>query len=127
MPDTTERKPTPSIPTVIRIGAVSYRVATDHDSWVRIEHATQSKGFYGHAQHTDAVIYLNPDAAPDVTRLTLWHEILYCLGEVTMGSPDWRHLPEDKGDAEEAVVRRWEHPTLAVLRDNPDLVAYLTA
>lgn len=76
------------------------------------------------------MIYLSPECTPAVNRLTLWHEILHCLDEVLMGNPDWRNLggaPESKYDAEEIVVRMWEHPTLAVLRDNPELVAYLTA
>jgi hypothetical protein len=44
-----------------------------------------------------------------------------------MGSPDWRGLGKEKVDREEAVVRAFESPTLLVLRDNPDVVAYLTA
>lgn len=118
------------VPSTIRVGVVTYTVATDRDSWMRIEHKTQTKGYYGHSEHTEAHIYLNPDAAPDVTRLTLWHEILHCLGETVMGDPNWRELggnPEDKDAAEEVVIRMLEHPTLAVLRDNPELVAYLTA
>ncbi|CAH0209025.1 hypothetical protein SRABI44_02121 [Microbacterium foliorum] len=47
-----------------------------------------------------------------------------------MGAPGYRGLPgapESKEDAEEAIVRMLGHPTLAVLHDNPELVAYLTA
>lgn len=118
------------VPASVRIGVVTYRVTTDPSDWQSIVHKTQTKGFYGHSQHTEAVIYLNPEANPDVTRLTLWHEILHCLDETVMGNPNWLRLgdqPEDRDAAEEVVIRMWEAPTLAVLRDNPDLVAYLTS
>ena len=122
--------PDGTFPAEVRIGTVVYKVTADADDWMRIEHSTQSKGYYGHTQNTEAMIYLNPGATPDVQRLTLWHEVLHALTETVMGSPDFRSLPnapESKDDAEEAVMRMFEHPTLSVLRDNPALVAYLTA
>lgn len=118
------------VPSTVRVGTVTYRVTTDRDAWMRIEHSTQTNGYFGHSQHREAIIYLNPDAAPEVNRLTLWHEVLHALDETVMGNPDWRSLngdPQDADAAEETVVRMLEHPTLAVLRDNPSLVAYLTA
>ena len=117
------------LPASVRIGTVAYRITNAPDEWMRVEHSTQTKGYYGHTQNTEAMIYLNPGATPDVQRLTLWHEILHALAETVMGSPDFRNLPgapESKDAAEEAVIRMWEHSTLAVLRDNPDLVAFLT-
>lgn len=116
-----------TIPSTIRIGSVAYRVTVDPDEWMRYEHKVQSKGDYGHTQNLEATIYVNPAATPDVQRQTLWHEIMHGLCETTMGSPNWRGLGEEKSDREEAVVRAFESPTLLVLRDNPDLVAYLTA
>jgi len=118
---------TPPMPTSIRVGAVTYTVSLDPDEWVKIEHQTQTNGYYGHTQNTPARIFINPEASPDVVRLTLWHEVMHALCETTMGSPGWDHLGKDKDAREEAVIRKFEHPTLQVLRDNPDLVAYLTA
>lgn len=121
---------TTAIPETIQVGVVTYVVTQSEDDWMRIEHTTQTKGYYGHSEHQPAVIYLNPGANEAVTRLTLWHEILHCLDETVMGNPDWTKLngnPEDRDDAEETVIRMWEHPTLAVLRDNPQLVTYLTS
>ena len=46
--------------------------------------------------------------------------------ETVMGSPDWHGLGKEKSNREEAVVAAFESPTLLVLRDNPELVAYLT-
>jgi len=116
-----------AIPEQIRVGTVTYRVTVDPDDWMRIEHSTQTKGYYGHTHSRSAMIYLNPDAAPEQNRLTLWHEVLHALHETVMGNPSWQGLSKEADEAEERVVRRWEHPTLAVLRDNPDLVAYLTS
>lgn len=123
-------KSQPSMPTTIVVGTVPYTVTADADEWMRIEHSTRTNGYYGHTQNREAVIFLNPNTSPEVQRLTLWHEVLHALSESVMGAPDYRNLPgapESKEDAEEATVRMWEHPTLAVLRDNPELVAYLTA
>jgi hypothetical protein len=114
------------IPSTVQIGAVTYAVTIDPDAWMRYEHENQSKGEYGYTLHTEAIILLNPESAPDVARQTLWHEIMHGLCETTMGSPNWRGLGAEKSDREEAVVRAFESPTLLVLRDNPDLVAYLT-
>lgn len=118
------------LPQSVRVGTIEYRVSRDADEWMRLEHANQRSGEYGRTQHREATIYLNPDTTADVTRLTLWHEVLHALSVAVMGDPDWRMLPgapDSHFDANEAVVRMLEHPTLAVLRDNPDLVAYLTS
>jgi hypothetical protein len=113
------------IPESLLIGTVAYRVTIDPDDWMRIEHETKTGGYYGHTQHRTAMIYLNPGATPDVTRLTLWHEVLHALAEAAMGSPEWRKLGGTKDEREERVIRTIEAPTLAVLRANPQLVAYL--
>ena len=115
------------IPSTVRIGSVTYTVTIDSDEWVRYEHKNQDTGFYGHTNHTTATILIDPESALDVARQTLWHEVIHALCETTMGSPDWRGLGKEKSEREEAVVRAFESPTLLVLRDNPELVAYLTA
>jgi len=115
------------IPSTVRVGSITYTVTIDPDAWMRYEHENQSRGDYGYTNHTRALILIDPNATPDVTRQTLWHEVLHAACEVTMGSPDWRGLGKEKVDREEAVVRAFESPTLLVLRDNPGLVAYLTA
>lgn len=125
-PDHLRPDPAP-MPTRITIGTVTYTVTIDPDDWMRIEHNSRKFDDYAHTKHNIATIYLNPDQAPSVLPLTLWHEVLHALAETCMGAPDWRGLGKDKDDREESVIRAWEHPTLAVLRDNPQLVAYLTS
>jgi hypothetical protein len=111
-------------PSSIRVGVVEYRVTTDPDEWLRKEHQQQRTGNYGYSDHQAAIIYLNPDMHDTVTRLTLWHEVLHCVNQSANGGIDLDNLGED---GEEKLVRMLEGPTLAVLRDNPDLVKYLTA
>ena len=115
------------MPASIRVGAVTYRVTIDPDDWVRVEHKVQTKGDYGHTLNLEATIYINPESTPDVQRVTLWHEVMHALCTAVMGSPDWRNLGKKKGDREEAVVSAFESPIVLVLRDNPDLIAYLLA
>ena len=120
-------EPPVPMPTAVRVGPVTYRVTTDPDDWVRVEHKVQTKGDYGHTLNIEATIYINPEATPDVQRVTLWHEVMHALCTAVMGSPDWRNLGKKKGDREEAVVSAFESPIVLVLRDNPDLIAYLLA
>ena len=115
------------MPASIRVGSVVYTVTIDPDDWMRYEHKVQIKGDYGHTQNLEATIYVNPEATPDVQRVTLWHEVMHALCYTVMGAPDWHHLGKEKSDREEAVVAAFESPIVCVLRDNPDLIAYLLA
>lgn len=119
--------PQPSMPASVKVGPVTYTITRDPDDWMRIEHSTQTKGYYGHSNHHDARIYLNPATTEDVTKLTLWHEVLHAAFETMMGSRDWRHLGKEHDDREESIIRAIEAPTLTVLAENPELVAYLTS
>lgn len=114
-------------PKSIRVGQVVYMVTNDPDMWMQVEHHTQTKGYYGHTDNHRAIIYLNPETAFSVQRLTLWHEVLHAVLECAAGAPDWTDLGKDRDAREESVIRRIEAPTLNVLADNPELVKYLTA
>jgi len=115
------------MPTSVIIGSVTFRVTINPDDWMRIEHKNQSKGNYGFTGYHEATIYINPESTPDTQRLTLWHEVMHAMCEAVMGSPDWHGLGKEKSAREEAVVSAFESPIVLVLRDNPALVAYLTA
>ena len=118
----------PALPCSVQIGTVEYTVTDDPLDWVAIEHETKTTGYYGHAQHHHAIIYINPDMTDDVKRLTLLHEVLHAALEVMAGSPDWDDLdPKSQKNREETVVRTFESPILTILQQNPDLVAYLTS
>lgn len=115
------------MPNAVLIGSVIYEVTTNPIDWLRIENATQRKGYYGHTEPLSAIIYISPNTSLDTQRLTLWHEIMHAMCETMMGSPDWLNLGEDNAAREERVIRAFESPVVCVLRDNPALVAYLTA
>jgi hypothetical protein len=111
------------IPESIQVGTVTYRVTTDPEEYG--EHANVSS--YGWTSNTKAVIGINPETPPEVQRLSLWHEVLHALNSAVLSDPDWtsKGMPKGGSAAEELMVRRLEHPTLAVLRDNPHLTRYL--
>ena len=117
----------PEMPDAVLIGSVVYRVTIDPDEWMRYENTSQCKGAYGHTDSMVAVIYISPYISPDNERLTLWHEIMHAICDTVIGSPHWDHLGEGPTEREERVVRTFESPIVLVLRDNPQLVAYLTA
>jgi hypothetical protein len=121
VPDSAER-PT-DYPRRIRVGTVTYRVSDTPEDW---QHASDAVNKVGETDHMAGVIRLKPGMAPSVLRITLWHEVLHAIMWSVLGGPRWDHLGDDPDDREEYVVARLEHPTLAVLRDNPGLVAYLT-
>jgi hypothetical protein len=109
----------------VRVGTVSYEVTFDADAWLKIEHKTQTKGYHGFTNHHEAVIYINPDDVPDVQRQTVLHEVMHATCYVILGAPEFDHLGKNRNDREENIVRMLEGPLLMVLRDNPDLAAYL--
>ena len=111
------------LPPFVTIGPVVYRVTIDPDEWLKKEHEQEKKGNFGYTDHRLGTIYLNPDMPPTMLRLTLTHECLHAMTASAMGAPEWTQLGKDP---EETVVRRFESPTLDLIRDNPDLIAYLT-
>lgn len=114
-----------TFPEFITVGSVSYRLTDDPVDWQKIENKTMRKGDYGHMDSLTATIYLNPEQADDVKRLTVWHEALHAMLETVCGAPAWK-LKGNPDEREEAVIRILESPTLLLLQDNPDLVDYLT-
>jgi hypothetical protein len=118
------------MPVVVVVGPITYRVTHSVGDWMRVEHETLTKGYYGHTDNMLATIYINPDSPPDVARLSLWHEVMHAMCAAFLGgNTHWQGLGKGKtqGDREESVIRVLESPIVCVLRDNPALVAYLLA
>lgn len=113
-------------PESVKVGTVVYRVTSDPAEFARKQLEQLEAGQLGLTDNTEATIYLSEGMSADVMRQTLWHEVMHALAFAVMGAPKWRALGKSDDDREESVIRRWDHPTLAVLRDNPDLVLYLT-
>lgn len=115
------------LPTSIRVGPVMYRVTDDHAEFIERQHTDQRSGDYGCTRGKEAVIYLNPEVSADNKRLTLLHEAMHAAGHTYGGGWSWKALGKTPSDREERVISLLETPLLALLRDNPRLVAYLTA
>lgn len=110
----------PRLPPVLHVGALVYTVTTDRQVWLEAS-VRESNEVYGFTDHLTASIVLDPKQADSVRRDTLLHEVIHCCNETSglaaeLGS-EW----------DERIARRLTPVLLATLRDNPRLVAYLTA
>lgn len=103
------------IPSSVQVGPYRFAVTQDQVAYERkavADHAAT----WGYIEYGRLRIILNPDQAEDHMRVTLLHEILHAVEDVT----DQRH------HRTEEIIRQLAAPLLDVLRRNPDLVAYLT-
>lgn len=115
------------IPRRVQIGQIRYTILSDDESWLTFEHSRQNKGLLGSTNADEATIHIKPGLAPDVTRLTLMHELIHAVIESTMGNPDPASFTGDTpDDRNELMVLAFEHPMLALVADNPDVMAFLS-
>lgn len=110
-------KPRIPLPQRIKVGPLTYKVAywTNEDL-----HGHGDILYYGRCMKPTCTIYLRPGLADCRLREVLVHELLHAAFDVT-------GLDQQEGANEEATVSALAYPILAILRDNPDLVAFLTA
>lgn len=108
-----------SIPLSVRVGPYRYTVKVDADRIKELEKESNTD-LYGITTHGHLEIALQPDVADMVLRETLLHEVLHAVLFNT-GISD---RMTDK--AEEHLVRALSPALFSLLRDNPDLVRYLT-
>ncbi len=102
----------PPIPTHIRVGPYRYRVIIDTDDDMPPENI-------GQIEYDSLLISLRSTLAHDRTVIALYHEVFHACWEVGLGGT------KKKRYKKETVIERLTPHLLAVLRDNPDLVAYL--
>ena len=108
-----------STPPSIRVGPYRYTVKVDSERIKELE--TESNAdLYGITTHGILEIVLQPEVADMVMRETLLHEVLHAVLYNT-GISD---RMTDK--AEEHLVRALSPALFSLLRDNPDLVQYIT-
>lgn len=106
----------PEPPSVIKVGPYQYTVSQDEVKLRDYEHQ-QRNGYSGYSDHSKLEIIVDPTLADDQQAETLWHEVKHCVYNVV----GWR----DGALKEEEVIRRAAPMELAVLRENPALVAFL--
>lgn len=112
------------IPTTIRVLGQTYVVRVEPDEHAPLDpHDAETFDALGHCDRSRLRISLRgPDGmAPGKARETLLHEVIHAV----IGTA--RIEPFGDLEAEETLVRSLAPLLLAVLRDNPDLVAALVA
>ncbi|HKZ20320.1 MAG TPA: hypothetical protein VJQ57_09435 [Acidimicrobiia bacterium] len=105
--------PRAAIPSEVKVGAYTYRIATDKATLneTQVEHG---QGLYGALVYGKQLIVLDVDSGADVLADTVLHEVLHSV---------FRFI---RFDDDEDLVARMTPVLLGVLRDNPDLVRFLT-
>lgn len=104
-------------PSTIRVGPYRYRVVMDERRLREFEHAERSRN-YGYADRKELLIVLDPRMPHERTAEVLWHEVKHVVADV---------VGLDGKLDEETYTNRSAPMELAVLRDNPQLVVFLTA
>jgi hypothetical protein len=128
---------TPEMPASIRVGSVTYRIIMDP---VVLKAASDEANFgekgewIAFSDHEKLIIGINPEHAADANRFSLIHEILHCALRQSGSHPnvyaDTVYEARDRVQGvsvEEFTVSAMTGPLFATLRDNPALLAYLTA
>lgn len=100
-------------PTSLKVGPYDYRITVDA--------ALDDGGLRGITDTDEHYIRLNPKLPPGLMRTTLLHEALHAVA--TSGAA----INQDDKLPQETWISRIEAPLAALLRDNPQLVAFLTA
>jgi hypothetical protein len=101
-----------ALPSSIRVG---YR---DYDLVVVSPLNAEAEGAFGRHSSTACRIEVRTDTKPAETADTLIHETLHAV---------WNVAGLQAKDSEERIVTSLAHQLTQVIRDNPELVAYLTA
>lgn len=112
---------TAPLPKFIRVGTHKFEVVENkrkHDVDIR------DNGTYGYCIDKDNAIVLDKDMPLTMKRITLFHEMLHAVRFIYGGN----HRPK-----KDTTYEEWEHfwigiyeePVVQILRENPDLVAFL--
>jgi hypothetical protein len=109
-----------TMPKSIKIGSQVWEITEQK----RKHNAEFLDGTYGYTIDKDNTIVLDSEMANSIRRVTLLHEILHAVRFVFGGSfrpskatsyEEWEHY----------FIGLYEEPLLMVLRDNPELLAFI--
>jgi hypothetical protein len=104
----------------VHVGPHLYDVIYDKDAIYKLS-VNHGEQCVGHCDVLDLIITIDPDQADSQIRDTLLHEVLHaCLDLIGING-------DIDADTEEKLVRRLAPILLLVLRDNQQLVSYLTS
>lgn len=107
------------LPPTLKVGALEYRLTDDPVELLQRCRAN-SEDLLGHCDRRQLVINIDDSQAPGQRRDSLLHEALHGVTDIVGLAAEWG------GEREETIVARLTPALLALLRDNPKLVAYLT-
>lgn len=117
-------------PKRVKIGPYDYNVIWTEDTIAAYESDGKFSGDYsgegylaGWGDFRSGNICVDSRLAPAAQKSTLLHEVLH---QVFTVSGYHCRLDDEGSGREERIVSALENPLLAVLRDNPQLVRYLT-
>lgn len=106
----------PDLPKFVKVGPYRYTVASDAET--RLDIMGDRPDWAGCCDMRTLTIFVEPRDNQDAMAGTLLHEVIHACLQVT-------NQPDD--DKNESYVERMTGMLLGVLRDNPDLVAFLTS
>lgn len=107
------------LPSNVRIGSQVWEISEQ-----KRKHASDDE-HYGFTNAKDNTIVLDADLQLSMKRTTLVHEILHAIG-ITFGGSFKPAKNTDYADMEHYWIGIYEEPLVMVLRDNPQLVEFLT-
>lgn len=109
---------TSKLPTSVKIGSHNWTIT-------EIKRKNQPDGdHYGFTNDKDASITIDSEMPDSVKRVTILHEIMHAI-RFTFGGSYTPPKSTSYEDMEHYFIGLYEEPMTMVLRDNPELVAYL--
>lgn len=107
-------------PTVVKVGPFHYTIYRDVGRWGKIRYDADSATRVGQINYPELVIDIDPNLAPDMQASALMHELVHACLHCTLNGV---RATEDLSD--EVIASALDETLLELLRDNPDIVAYL--
>ncbi len=105
-------------PTQVWVGATPYSISYDHDELMKFNGEKQ-RSFLGVSNHHNLFIIIDGNAAEQVIRDTLMHEIMHCLFTEAGLAPMIGQLDEEE------LCSTLSPRLVSMLRVNPEVSAYL--
>lgn len=106
------------MPKSVKIGSQVWEISEQ-----KRKHAMDNH--YGVTNGKDNSIVIDAELSPSMARVTLFHELLHAI-RITFGGSLTPNKWTDFYEAEHFWIGTYEEPVVAMLRDNPELVKYLT-
>lgn len=106
------------LPSRVMIGSQVWEISEQ-----KRKHAMENH--YGLTNGKDNTIIIDAELSLSMKRTTLFHELLHAI-RITFGGSLTPNKWVDFFEAEHYWIGLYEEPVVAMMRDNPDLVAFLT-